>query len=420
MEKFKYDLAVIGLGYVGLPLAVEATRSNLKVVGYDIGKDIVNSINNSISLIEDISQEQLSEALGNGFIASNDDSVLGDAEFVIISVPTPLTDYQPDLQYVKAAAGSIGRNLKENQVIILESTTYPGTTEEVLIPEIKKYSDKVPGEDYFVGYSPERIDPGNKKWRFRNTPKVVSGINLQSLKKIEDFYKRIVDEVVVVSGTREAEMVKLLENTYRHVNIALINELAILCDMLNLDIWEVVNAAGTKPFGFESFHPGPGVGGHCIPIDPQYLSFKTRQIGQPVRFVELAQEINNSMPAYVCDRVSLFLNDLGMPVKNSRILIYGVAYKPDIGDVRESPAFEIIEILSGKGAEVDYFDPFVEEFKLENRDLVSIDSSHELKDYDMLLILTLHSETNIEKINKSKTPVFDTTGSNKITNSTKI
>jgi nucleotide sugar dehydrogenase len=420
MEKFKYDLAVIGLGYVGLPLAVEATRSNLKVVGYDTAEDIVNSINNSISLIEDISQEELSDALGNGFIASNDDSVLGDAEFVIISVPTPLTDYQPDLQYVKAAAASIGRNLKDSQVIILESTTYPGTTEEVLVPEIKKHSDKVPGEDYFVGYSPERIDPGNKKWRFRNTPKVVSGINLQSLKKIEDFYKRIVDEVVVVSGTREAEMVKLLENTYRHVNIALINELAILCDMLNLDIWEVVNAAGTKPFGFESFHPGPGVGGHCIPIDPQYLSFKTRQIGQPVRFVELAQEINNSMPAYVCDRVSLFLNDLGMPVKNSRILIYGVAYKPDIGDVRESPAFEIIEILSGKGAEVDYFDPFVEEFKLESRDLVSIDSRHELKDYDMLLILTLHSETNIEKINNSETPVFDTTGSDKITNSTKI
>ena len=364
MEKFKYDLAVIGLGYVGLPLAVEATRSNLKVVGYDTAEDIVNSINNSISLIEDISQEELSDALGNGFIASNDDSVLGDAEFVIISVPTPLTDYQPDLQYVKAAAASIGRNLKDSQVIILESTTYPGTTEEVLVPEIKKHSDKVPGEDYFVGYSPERIDPGNKKWRFRNTPKVVSGINLQSLKKIEDFYKRIVDEVVVVSGTREAEMVKLLENTYRHVNIALINELAILCDMLNLDIWEVVNAAGTNPFGFEAFHPGPGVGGHCIPIDPQYLSFKTRQIGQPVRFVELAQEINISMPAYVCDRVSIFLNDLGMPVKNSRILIYGVAYKPDIGDVRESPAFEIIEILSGKGAEVDYFDPFVEEFKL--------------------------------------------------------
>lgn len=420
MEKFKYDLAVIGLGYVGLPLAVEATRSNLKVVGYDTAEDIVNSINNSISLIEDISQEELSDALGNGFIASNDDSVLGDAEFVIISVPTPLTDYQPDLQYVKAAAASIGRNLKDSQVIILESTTYPGTTEEVLVPEIKKHSDKVPGEDYFVGYSPERIDPGNKKWRFRNTPKVVSGLNLQSLKKIEDFYKRIVDEVVVVSGTREAEMVKLLENTYRHVNIALINELAILCDMLNLDIWEVVNAAGTKPFGFESFHPGPGVGGHCIPIDPQYLSFKTRQIGQPVRFVELAQEINNSMPAYVCDRVSIFLNDLGMPVKNSRILIYGVAYKPDIGDVRESPAFEIIEILSGKGAEVDYFDPFVEEFKLESRDLVSIDSRHELKDYDMLLILTLHSETNIEKINNSETPVFDTTGSDKITNSTKI
>ena len=420
MEKFKYDLAVIGLGYVGLPLAVESVSSGLKVIGYDISEEKNNKINNSISPIEDITDEDLNSAIKNGFLASNDESVLGEAEFVVISVPTPLTDYQPDLTYVKSAASSVGRNLKDGQVIILESTTYPGTTEEVLIPEIAKHSNKKAGKEYFVGYSPERIDPGNEKWKLKNTPKIISGINKESLKKIESFYKLIIDEVVVVSSPKEAEMVKLLENTYRHVNIALINELAILCNMLDVDIWEVVEAAGTKPFGFQSFHPGAGVGGHCIPVDPQYLSFKTRQIGQPVRFVELAQEINNSMPAYVCDRISEFLNNLGKPIKDSKILVYGVAYKPDIGDTRETPASEIIDILLEKSAEVDYFDSYVSEFSTGSNKLVSIGKDESLDKYDMILIHTLHSNSDLDLINKSRTPIFDTTGSKKLNNTTKI
>ena len=408
--EFEYDLGVVGLGYVGLPLAVESSNQGLKVVGYDINPERVEMINNGISPIEDILNDELSNSLDN-FHSTLDSELLSKCQNIVISVPTPLTDYQPDLSFVINAAQTVGENLVKNQVIILESTTYPGTTIEVLIPNLENTSKLKAGEDFFVGYSPERIDPGNKVWKFKNTPKVVSGINDISTEKIQSFYESIIENIVLVKGTKEAEMVKLLENTYRHVNIALINELAMLCKMLDIDIWEVVNAAKTKPFGFESFKPGPGVGGHCIPVDPEYLSFKTRQIGKPVRFVELAQEINNSMPAYVVGQISEILNKNGKILNNSKILLMGVAYKNDISDMRESPAIDITELLLEKKVDVSYFDPFVKEFSVSGNEINKEDETNSFDSYDMLLVLTPHSNFSDIDFTKIKTIIFDTTGS---------
>ena len=408
--EFEYDLGVVGLGYVGLPLAVESSNQGLKVIGYDINPERVEMINNGISPIEDILNDELSNALNN-FHSTLDSELLSKCQNIVISVPTPLTDYQPDLSFVINAAKTVGENLVKNQVIILESTTYPGTTIEVLIPNLENTSKLKAGEDFFVGYSPERIDPGNKVWKFKNTPKVVSGINDISTEKIQSFYESIIENIVLVKGTKEAEMVKLLENTYRHVNIALINELAMLCKMLDIDIWEVVNAAKTKPFGFESFKPGPGVGGHCIPVDPEYLSFKTRQIGKPVRFVELAQEINNSMPAYVVGQISEILNKNGKILNNSKILLMGVAYKNDISDMRESPAIDITELLLEKKVDVSYFDPFVKEFSVFGKAINQEGEINSFDNYDMLLVLTPHSNFSDIDFSKIKTIIFDTTGS---------
>ena len=420
MSNFKYDVAVIGLGYVGLPLAIQATSSNLKVYGYDIDENKISNYNLGKSTIEDISDKQLQASLEKGLFLSSDPKYLSESETIVISVPTPLTDYQPDLSYVKAAAETIAKNITKNQIIILESTTYPGTTVEVLIPAIEEISNLKAGVDFFVGYSPERIDPGNDTWNFKNTPKVISGINDESLSKIENFYEQIIDSVVRVSGTKEAEMVKLLENTYRHVNIALINELAILCNMLEIDIWEVVNAAKTKPFGFESFRPGPGVGGHCIPVDPNYLSFKTRQIGKPVRFVELAQEINNSMPSYVVSRLLEKMNLLEKPFKNSNILILGVAYKKDIGDVRESPAIGIIENLFERGVNVKYYDPFVDSLLVNTNYVEKEDSFDNINKYDLVLVHTAHTDFENFDFSKVSVPIFDATGSDHFKNAERI
>ena len=419
MSNFEYDLGVVGLGYVGLPLAVESANSALKVIGYDVNSDRVNEINNGKSPIEDISDNELKKAL-NVFQATDDPSLLSKCQHIVISVPTPLTDYQPDLSYVEAAAKAVGENLVSNQVVILESTTYPGTTLEVLVPNLEKFSSLEAGSDFYVGYSPERIDPGNQEWKFKNTPKVISGINEDSLEKINSFYKNIIDETVIVKGTKEAEMVKLLENTYRHVNIALINELAMLCKMLEIDIWEVVNAAKTKPFGFQSFTPGPGVGGHCIPVDPEYLSFKTRQIGKPVRFVELAQEINNSMPGYVVSRVNELLNSKDKILRNSKILVLGVAYKKDISDMRESPSLDILELLLEKNVEVFFYDPFVDELNTSGQSIKKETSSKNFENYDMLLVLTPHTEFSEIDFDSLQNIVFDTTGSNFIESTERI
>ena len=416
---FKYELGVVGLGYVGLPLAVEASLQDLNVVGYDINSERVEMINNGMSPIEDISTEELSSALKN-FHSTIDSKELSDCKNVVISVPTPLTDYQPDLSYVIDAAKTVGKNLVLNQVVILESTTYPGTTLEVLIPNLEEQSGLIAGKDFYVGYSPERIDPGNKVWKFKNTPKVVSGMNNDSTKKIKEFYESIIDEIVVVNGTKEAEMVKLLENTYRHVNIALINELAMLCEKLEIDIWEVVNAAKTKPFGFESFKPGPGVGGHCIPVDPEYLSFKTRQIGKPVRFVELAQEINNSMPTYVVSRVSDLLNSKDKILRNSKILLLGVAYKKDISDMRESPAINIAELLLNKSVQVSFYDPFVQEFSVSGNAINKETDEKAFNNYDMILVLTPHTKFKEINFSNLETIIFDSTGSDFIKSTERI
>ena len=419
MSKFKKDLGVIGLGYVGLPLVVESCNSGLKVFGYDNNSDKVKNLQNGSSPIEDISDENLTEALDRDLTISDSPDELKDCEHIVISVPTPLTDYQPDLSYVKAAARTIAENISKEHIIILESTTYPGTTTEVLIPEIESISELKAGKDFYVGYSPERIDPGNDIWNFKNTPKVISGIDNNSTKKIKNFYEKIIEEVVQVSGTKEAEMVKLLENTYRHVNIAFINELAILCNMLDIDIWEVVEAAKTKPFGFESFRPGPGVGGHCIPIDPNYLSFKTRQIGKPVRFVELAQEINNTMPSYIVSRILEKMNSLQKPMKSSNILILGVAYKKDISDTRESPSIDIIENLVSKGVNVSYYDPFVESLDL-NVSVKKEEDINNFNNYDLILFHTSHSEFSKINFQEIDVPIFDATGTDYLSNSERI
>lgn len=418
-NNFDFDLGVVGLGYVGLPLAVESANSKLKVIGYDVNEIRVSEINKGQSPIEDISNSELETALAT-FEATTEQQKLSMCENIVISVPTPLTDYQPDLSYVISAAKTVGENLVKNQVIILESTTYPGTTLEVLIPNLEKYSNMKAGDDFFVGYSPERIDPGNEIWKFKNTPKVVSGINEKSLLKIKKFYESIIDEVVIVNGTKEAEMVKLLENTYRHVNIALINELAMLCKMLDIDIWEVVDAAKTKPFGFQSFRPGPGVGGHCIPVDPEYLSFKTRQIGKPVRFVELAQEINNSMPSYVITRCSELMNANEKVLNKSRILIMGVAYKKDISDTRESPAKDVISGLLDKNANVSYLDPYVENLNINGEEITKIETDSNLSDFDLIIIHTPHSEFKNINFENISSLVFDTTGSEFIKNAERI
>ena len=420
MSNFKFNVAVIGLGYVGLPLAIEAANNKLKVAGYDINESLVGNLNKSLSHVEDISDKDLEDAFSNQLLITSNPEILGDSEYIVISVPTPLTDYQPDLSYVEAATKSIAENLKKDQIIILESTTYPGTTLEIVKPILEKNTSLVAGEDFLLGYSPERIDPGNKEWTFKNTPKIVSGINEKSLKKISEFYNSIIDEVVEVSGTREAEMVKLIENTYRQVNIAMVNELAILSNMLDIDIWEVVDAAKTKPFGFQSFRPGPGVGGHCIPIDPKYLSFKTRQIGQPVRFVELAQEINNSMPNYVISRISELMNKKEILLKNSKILVLGVAYKKDIGDTRESPAIDIIESLLDKSVEVSFYDPFVDELIVNKNSILKEENLENLSNYDLVIIHTPHTSFNNIDFENIKSLIFDTTGSFTIPNAERI
>ena len=359
------DLAVIGLGYVGLPLVREACRSGLGVVGLDVSASVVEALNAGRSHVDDISEADMAAILRAGFTATDDPHVLEQADTVVICVPTPLDeDGGPDLTAVRGAAAAIAGRLRAGMLVVLESTTYPGTTDEVIRP-ILEQSGLRAGADFALAFSPERIDPGNPSYGLRNTPKVVGGHTPGCAQRAAAFYGKICDTVVLTSGTREAEMAKLLENTYRHVNIALVNEMAIFCHELGIDLRDAIAAASTKPFGFQAFYPGPGVGGHCIPIDPNYLSYKVRSLGYPFRFVELAQEINQRMPAYVAQRVQELLNDHKRAVNGASVLLLGVTYKPNIADQRESPARPVARRLRRLGAELSFHDPYVEEWAVD-------------------------------------------------------
>ncbi len=408
----KTDLAVIGLGYVGLPLAQEAIRAGLSVVGYDVSDRVITGLNAGKSHVDDLSDADIQTMIKNGFMATKDDQALADASAIVICVPTPLSaDGGPDLSAVLGATAAVAKNLKKGQLIVLESTTYPGTTEEVVQP-ILEAGGLVAGEDFYLAFSPERIDPGNKKFGMRNTPKVVGGINQVSTDKAVAMYANFVDTVVRAKGAKEAEMAKLLENTYRHINIALVNEMAMFCNDLGIDLWDVIRCAATKPFGFQAFYPGPGVGGHCIPIDPNYLSHQVKtNLGYPFKFVELAQEINAGMPNYVIRRVQDQLNTVGKALNGATVLLLGVTYKPDIADQRESPAIPIGLGLIEKGAKVLFHDPMVEVWRLGGTELPRVaDLTSALKQADITVMLQDHASYDAELLISNSNLLFDTRG----------
>lgn len=406
------DLAVIGLGYVGLPLAQAAIQAGLSVVGYDISDRVITGLNSNKSHVDDLSDADIAAMVKAGFSATKDDRVLAAAKAIVICVPTPLSaDGGPDLSAVLGATHTIAKNLKPGQLVVLESTTYPGTTQDLVQPILAE-SGLVVGEDYFLAFSPERIDPGNKKYGMRNTPKVVGGVNPASTDKAVALYEKFVDTVVRAKGAKEAEMAKLLENTYRHINIALVNEMAMFCKDLDIDLWDVIRCAATKPFGFQAFYPGPGVGGHCIPIDPNYLSYQVKtNLGYPFKFVELAQEINAGMPAYVINRIQDQLNTVGKALNGSKVLVLGVTYKPDIADQRESPAIPIGLGLLEKGAQLEFHDPMVETWRLKGRELTRVaDLKAALNRADITVMLQDHASYNTDELINESNLLFDTRG----------
>ena len=357
-------LAIIGLGYIGLPLAQEACRSGFEVTGLDVSVPVVAGLNGGSSHVDDLDDADVIEMHAAGFQATSDSTILAAADVVVICVPTPLSDDgTPDLDAVIAATEAVGDHLTAGTLVVLESTTYPGTTDGAVREVLEERSGLIAGRDFGLAYSPERIDPGNQRYGLRNTPKVVGGLTPDCTSMAVAFYERLVDTVVPTPGLREAELAKLLENTYRHVNIALMNEMAVFCHELGIDLWAAIDAAKTKPFGFQAFYPGPGVGGHCIPIDPNYLSWVVRSLGYRFRFVELAHEVSERMPAYVAKRVQDSLNSVRKPVNGSRILLLGVTYKPNVSDQRETPARPLAIQLAEMGADVRYADPHVDDFR---------------------------------------------------------
>jgi len=404
-------VVIIGQGYVGLPLAVRAVEVGYDVVGIDLDAERVKSLTQGESYVEDVSDARLGAALATGrYRSSGDPDDARDFDVAVISVPTPLREGAPDLGYVEDAARNLSRFLRPGATVILESTTYPGTTEELVGPILEEGSGLSVGE-FHLGYSPERIDPGNTTWTLETTPKVVSGVDAASLAKVQAFFDRIVDSTVAVSSPKEAELTKLLENTFRHVNIALINELAMFAGDLGVDIWEVIRAASTKPFGFMPFTPGPGVGGHCLPIDPSYLSWRVRRsLGQSFRFVELANDVNEHMPDYIVRRLTVALNRDRKAVNGARILLLGLAYKRNTGDARESPATRIVDLLLGLGAEVRAADPHVVEAHVSAQVTRVEPTPEEVADADAVVLITDHDAFDLPAIAANARYLLDTRG----------
>lgn len=405
----KAKVGIIGLGYVGLPLAITFVKSGFKVYGIDIDKNKVGRLKMGKTHILDVSSEEIKEALKEGFVVTSDFSRIRELDAVIICVPTPLyKTKEPDVSYIVAAVEKIKLYMKRGQIVVLESTTYPGTTEEVMLPVLESDGWKE-GKDFYLSFSPERIDPGNPKYHTKNTPKIIGGISAKSTEMAKLLYEQVLDEVVPVSSAKVAEMVKLLENTFRIVNIGLVNEIMLMCDRLCINVWEVINAAKTKPYGFMPFYPGPGVGGHCIPVDPLYLSWKARMYGFEARFIDLASYVNSEMPRYVLSKIMSGLNEHRKPLKCAKVLVMGVAYKKDVKDLRESPALEIIELLIENGAIVSYHDPYFPYLKIGGINLKCAPFDREsFADSDCVIIVTDHSKIDYKFVAKNSKLVIDT------------
>ena len=405
-------IGVVGLGYVGLPLAVEKAKAGFPTIGFDVQQQKVDMVNAGHNYIGDVVDTELEELVNTGRLsATSDYSFIRDVDFVAICVPTPLDDHQqPDISYVRDSAVEVAKYLHKGTVVVLESTTYPGTTEELLMPLLEEGSGLKCGEDFYLGFSPERVDPGNLIYKTKNTPKVVGGIGKDATEVMAALYEVVLDgEVFQVSSPAVAEMEKILENTYRNINIGLVNELTILCDKMGINIWEVIEAAKTKPFGFQAFYPGPGLGGHCIPLDPYYLSWKAREYGFHTSMIEASMMVNDRMPEYTVERAGKILNRHKKALNGAKVLVLGVAYKQDIDDYRESPAIRVIEEFHKTGAMTDFYDPFIPKYRHEGQWYQGLEAltPETVKAYDLVIITTAHTKVDYQMVAECGVPVFD-------------
>ena len=410
IEDRSAKVAVVGLGYVGLPLAVEFAKAGFTVIGYDVSQRVVDLLNEGKSHIQDVPAREVAALVkAKKFVATTDDARLGEVDAISIAVPTPLGKTRdPDMSYVQAAASTVSKHAHNGLLVVLESTTYPGTTREVILPAFTERGCVV-GEDVFLAFSPERVDPGNPTYHTKNTPKVVGGITPACTDVAVALYESCIDTVVRVSSTETAELVKLLENTFRSVNIGMVNEMAIVCDKLGVNVWEVIDAAATKPFGYMKFTPGPGIGGHCIPLDPHYLAWKMRSLNYKTRFIDLAGEVNTAMPAFVVTKVARALNEDRKAVNGSRVLVIGVAYKKDIDDVRESPALDVMRLLEQDGAEVVFHDPFVPTIREDGHVIQGVAlTDAEIEKADVVVIVTDHKAIDYQRLVDHAALIVDT------------